>query len=1321
MATDFKDLLAIPVDQEKPQPTGEGFADLLSIDVEAPAPQPVAPPAEEGFGDLLAVDTEAQEPAEPTLQARPTPTADIVRGDQGDISEAQKAWIATQKGAKPKTESWTDYKNKVRAALQANPNDPVAQRRWEGIQASQGAEIESAQAKGTAEAQQEIATAGYKGLKPLASGLSMGLTDIPLKAVERGLDIEGVGQAETRGEMLQQTGLQLLGGLVTGKALQKSLSQTAPIASLAGKPMTQALVLRSSAGAIQGASRALSGVATGDKTGKQAAGDIAQSIVSSAVSVLPEGKFNGKMAQFAAEVLTDFLVDAGIDLGLRDRLKDQTFTEWLVNEELMNLIPSIVGAMTPMTKGDYKARLAALKKTTLDPAKERIQKVMDEAGETPEATKVSMADEAKTEAPAGERVVEPKSVSIGEQKVPVIPVTDAQEMTKDPLTFFHGAPRSSAENIKKSGFRKTTGGMNKGRGVSLSQKTFIAEYLIERQANMDTRTRLQAEEDARRNIEQEGGIEQALSNQARGKVREGDTGVMETKMVLSDEEVANRFMAGDEETIAKVQKVVQQHYERGTDIARELAARRDTWETPEGRRSLLLQVLLGGSKNRKLTPQETGKRREKAQEIIQTLRDDDGIDLTKLTDDELMQDDVLIPILGKIAPKTATWRQKFMEFRRFALLSGLKTHEVNIIGNTLRGVHEFTGQRAVEVLLNKATGASKSMGNELTRIKKDSIEQIKDLDKQIRGATNPVVKEQLRQAKQDVLAQRRNAEAAVLNSLPATTKSTIAAYRAMAHAFGRASKLFMNGLKYDQPVAKGDVKADPGSFAAIEGTKGWWIRMPQRALNAADMFASEMLRSGLTADYAAREAQAKGITDVDQIERYVKNSMDNPKSTSAEKATQESLRLTFREKPGDIAAWVLRQRNKPGAVGVAAEMLFPFVTTPASLVKQGVRATPLGAIALRNKLKAETKTKGKKQALSGDEAIKRGAEQIIAWAMTGGLMALINDKDEMGRPKVTGSMPPDATPAERDFLYRNQPPQSIRVGDRWVSYSRIEPLATSLTTVIDSLSAIQGAGDKDIGDTGRDIMKAVTGPFRDKTFLKALGEIIEALSGENRGRSMIDVVNNQVSSLMPNIIRASVRAGQEDFQERRSRRKPEEGLKGFARAQGKQIATSAIPMPADFTTNVRVNHWGEPIKRAVPESGILGMVPETMWRLLSPSEVQEMGTETPIDMAVLAWNNKAEKKDKWFPSRLSDLKVAGDKNSRMTDDEFESYARRRGELAKLLFRGWQPKDPIAPTRVEMDFIKDRFKRAGQIAKTELFNVDIVELKQKELRRKLGVE
>ena len=43
------------------------------------------------------------------------------------------------------------------------------------------------------------------------------------------------------------------------------------------------------------------------------------------------------------------------------------------------------------------------------------------------------------------------------------------------------------------------------------------------------------------------------------------------------------------------------------------------------------------------------------------------------------------------------------------------------------------------------------------------------------------------------------------------------------------------------------------------------------------------------------------------------------------------------------------------------------------------------------------------------------------------------------------------------YKFRAVPPLSIRIGNKWISYSRIEPLAVTLATIVDAINEIKNA------------------------------------------------------------------------------------------------------------------------------------------------------------------------------------------------------------------------------------------------------------------------
>jgi len=142
-----------------------------------------------------------------------------------------------------------------------------------------------------------------------------------------------------------ETAAEAIGGLATGVvgagALAPSVSGL--YAGLGGVGAQAAT--RGTIGGIQsGVQTAISLAQGADISPTDAAVNIGQGILSSALSVPIAAKVPGVKLNAAAQVAGDFVVDLAADVGYRDRLKDQSFVDWLLKEELPNLAVSIAGA-----------------------------------------------------------------------------------------------------------------------------------------------------------------------------------------------------------------------------------------------------------------------------------------------------------------------------------------------------------------------------------------------------------------------------------------------------------------------------------------------------------------------------------------------------------------------------------------------------------------------------------------------------------------------------------------------------------------------------------------------------------------------------------------------------------------------------------------------------------------------------------------------------------------------------------------------------------------------------------------------------------------
>ena len=72
------------------------------------------------------------------------------------------------------------------------------------------------------------------------------------------------------------------------------------------------------------------------------------------------------------------------------------------------------------------------------------------------------------------------------------------------------------------------------------------------------------------------------------------------------------------------------------------------------------------------------------------------------------------------------------------------------------------------------------------------------------------------------------------------------------------------------------------------------------------------------------------------------------------------------------------------------------------------------------------------------------ARQLLAFGATAAIWNGVGAQS----PFITGAAAGQNRKGERDEQYRNAPPMSIRIGDTWHSYARVEPFATALGSMV---------------------------------------------------------------------------------------------------------------------------------------------------------------------------------------------------------------------------------------------------------------------------------
>jgi len=297
------------------------------------------------------------------------------------------------------------------------------------------------------------------------------------------------------------------------------------------------------------------------------------------------------------------------------------------------------------------------------------------------------------------------------------------------------------------------------------------------------------------------------------------------------------------------------------------------------------------------------------------------------------------------------------------------------------------------------------------------------------------------------------------------------------------------------------------------------IRWPTRAAVAIDEYGKARFRRQKIAQMAsvkAREDSAKGMGSYRELyNRYRKESLsvvDEGKATEIEEvfgALKTDIGRVFGQSDEDflpyksIKEFALRQTFQAPLIGFVKSAqdlrrdnallayFVPFIKTPWNILKEGTSFVPGLGIALRPRyLDGATPVK-----MSNDELIPR---QILGASMFAGVAAMY------GSGQITGS-PKNAQEAQ---AWKDQgiQPFSIKIGDTWISYQRIEPIATVLGLTSDLIritdeynqSKDPDKNEKWLENRVKPILTALKSNMFSKSFMEGFSNITEVAADPAR-------------------------------------------------------------------------------------------------------------------------------------------------------------------------------------------------------------------------------
>lgn len=453
-----------------------------------------------------------------------------------------------------------------------------------------------------------------------------------------------------------------------------------------------------------------------------------------------------------------------------------------------------------------------------------------------------------------------------------------------------------------------------------------------------------------------------------------------------------------------------------TETARALASWRITSSAPKELQLLQMDEILGSVRGGSKTVQEL------------------ATDVAKLSDAGLVRE--LETFIEKSPMAIA--RESVQEYWVMSLLSGPKTHIVNMMSNTMVGLQQVY-ERAVAARIGKALG----------------------------DETGVQVGEGM----------------ALLNGQIGSIKD---AFRLAGKAFKENHGGGYSG-KIDLPPTPAISSENWGlardtAFGKTVDVIGQVVRMPGRALMAEDEFFKTIgYRSELHAQAyreATREAAAGRITH-DRIGVRIAEILENPPDNLKIAAVDHAAYSTFTNAPGRFAqGWLRLSRDVP-----ALRFLTPFIKTPANIFNYTVAQRSPFAPLFRS---------------FREDIAAGGARQQLALARVSTSTAIMLAAADLAfSGNITGAGPPSQ--AERQTMMRGGwLPYSVKIGDQRFSYSRTDPLGMTFGVAADLAEIVNHIDHEDrevdADEAAAYFAASIAGNIMSKSYMSGLSDMMEAMA-----------------------------------------------------------------------------------------------------------------------------------------------------------------------------------------------------------------------------------
>lgn len=264
------------------------------------------------------------------------------------------------------------------------------------------------------------------------------------------------------------------------------------------------------------------------------------------------------------------------------------------------------------------------------------------------------------------------------------------------------------------------------------------------------------------------------------------------------------------------------------------------------------------------------------------------------------------------------------------------------------------------------------------------------------------------------------------------------------------------------------------------------VRTPGKVLNASDEFFKVVgYRMELNAQ-AVRQATAEvnaGKLTADGFKARVADIVAHPPENVRLAAADAALYQTFNNAPGKLG----KALGKLTTDYPALKVILPFTRTPSNILNFTFERTPLAP--LMSKFRADVAAGGPRRDLA-----------LAQMAL--GSAAMLTAVDLTMSGQISGRGPVDKGIKEA-MAREGWQPYSVKLGNRWYSYNRLDPSGSLLGMAADATELLMQAQHDALDDQDTEKLAAATalafaGNVTNKTYLSGLSSVIEALNDPQR-------------------------------------------------------------------------------------------------------------------------------------------------------------------------------------------------------------------------------